>query len=430
MNDIRPPRPRRPLNSARPTQRPIEGAVPVSEPESLRSSQSHPQLDGLPPVQVAPTTSDTPLNAASNLGTPIAQKPAVTKKPFYKRWRLIALISLIFIVVALAAGFAWYKYQLSPVKSSATTTPEIIQIPSGTTPDQIADTLVEKSLIRSPLAFNIYTRLEGVRNKLQAGSYQISASESTPEIVGHLTSGQVEEMTVTFYPGSALNFTSGTDKTPSHRAVLEKLGYSGADIDRAFAATYDHPLLADKPDSADLEGYIYGQTYQVAVGASVEDVLIRTFDEFYDQLESQGALDMVKKSDMNLHEAIILASVIEREVSSGVDDQRRVSQVFNLRLEKGMPLGADATFVYAAKRLGQAPTVDIDSPYNTRKNKGLPPGPIASPGIDAVLAAVNPADGEYLYFVSGDDGRNYFSKTLDEHEANTQKYCVENCSLF
>ena len=95
-----------------------------------------------------------------------------------------------------------------------------------------------------------------------------------------------------------------------------------------------------------------------------------------------------------------------------------------------MPLGADATFVYAAKQAGKQPTVDFDSLYNTRTHKGLPPGPISAPGVHALRAVAAPAQGDYLYFVSGDDGKNHFTRTLAEHEAATRQYCIKNCALF
>jgi UPF0755 protein len=95
-----------------------------------------------------------------------------------------------------------------------------------------------------------------------------------------------------------------------------------------------------------------------------------------------------------------------------------------------MPLGADATFVYAAKKLGTAPSVNLESPYNTRIHAGLPPGPIASPGKSALEAAGNPATGDYLFFVSGDDGTTYFTRTQQEHDQKTREYCHKNCSLF
>ncbi len=111
-------------------------------------------------------------------------------------------------------------------------------------------------------------------------------------------------------------------------------------------------------------------------------------------------------------------------------DQKQVAQIFYKRLGEDIPLGADATFVYAAKKLGVTPSVDLDSPYNTRVHAGLPPGPISTPGLSALQAVAQPAPGDYLYFVSGDDGQTYFARTQEEHEANAAQYCKVNCALF
>lgn len=355
----------------------------------------------------------------------------INKKPFYAKWWFLALVGLV-VALMVGAGVAasWYSNALKPVATSAAVETQQVVVEAGSTPNQIAQRLEGAGVIRSSAAFSLYTRIHDVRGKLQAGSYRLSPAESTPDIVAHLLKGQTDEFTITFYPGSALYINAyDSDQTPSHREVLEKLGYSRSEIEAAFEADYDHPLLADKPAGDSIEGYIYGETYQMPSGASLKDILIRTFDEMYTKIQQADLLEAFERQDMTLHQAVTLASIIEREVHAP-DDQKQVSQIFLKRLSEGMPLGADATFVYAARMDGKTPTVNYDSPYNTRVNRGLPPGPIASPGITALEAVARPASGDYLYFVSGDDGKNYFSKTLEEHESNTRKYCQANCALF
>lgn len=394
MNDIRPPK-----------QRPV-----ATEPQ-----QEQPRLPPLPQVESTGTSSPEQL--------PAPKKTAV--------WRKVLLIVAGVVVAALLAVITWYYYQLQPVAANKSENTRVqITIPAGTGPDAIADLLAEKKLVRSATVFALYTRLHGIDGQLQAGQFSLSPSESTPEIVEHLRAGSADQFPVTFYPGATLNFAaSGSDQTPSHRQVFEDLGYSTEEIDAAFSADYNHPLLQDKPAEASLEGYIYGQTYQIAAGSTVQQVIERTFDEYYKQLIDNELIAGFKSQGLNLYEAITLASIIQREVS-GIEDQRQVAQIFYKRLAENMQLGADATFVYAAKKEEAAPSVDLDSPYNTRRYSGLPPGPIASPGLTALQATANPAPGDFLYFVSGDDGTNYFSKTLEEHEENTRMYCIENCSLF
>ena len=131
---------------------------------------------------------------------------------------------------------------------------------------------------------------------------------------------------------------------------------------------------------------------------------------------------------MTLYQGITFASIVQSEVSNKAD-MPLVSQVFHKRLDEGIVLGSDVTFIYGARKLGVAPTVNLDSPYNTRVRQGLTPTPVSNPGLDALLAGANPSDTDYLYFVAGDDGKTYFSRTNEEHEALTRQHCMQNCIL-
>ena len=288
--------------------------------------------------------------------------------------------------------------------------------------------LEEEGLIRNELAFNLYSRLIHAGARLQAGEYSLSPSESAQEIMDHLLSGSVDQFSITFLPGATLRRLPGetdSNRTDIKSALLDA-GYGEEEIETAFKAKYDHPLLASRPATADLEGYVFGETYTFASSSSVKQILETTFDQYYQVVEENNLIEGYEAQGLTLHEGIILASIIQREVS-GTADQRQVAQVFLDRLEMGMSLGADATFEYGAKKEGVAINPALDSPYNTRKFTGLPPGPISSPGVTALTAVANPAEGDYLYFVSGDDGKNYFAKTNAEHEANVQKYCQKLC---
>lgn len=342
--------------------------------------------------------------------------PRSTKKVIM--WILLGIAAL--IIALLVAATLWYQRQLTPIEPVTSNNRVLIEIVAGSTPQQIGAQLEESGVIRSAFAFDVYTRLTNVRGSLQAGSYRLSPAESTPDIVNHLVEGRVEQFTVTFLPGATL---------AEHRQVLLDVGYSEREVDEAMGQEYDHLLLQDKPTAADLEGYIFGETYTFGSEVGVPDILVHSFDTFYAVIERDSLIAGWAEQGLDMHEGIILASIIQREVS-GEEDSRQVAQIFLKRLADGMSLGADATFVYAAEKAGQTPAVDFDSPYNTRIYSGLPPGPIASPGVDALRAVANPATGDYLYFVSGDDGANYFAHTLEEHEANTRAHCQVNCALF
>lgn len=346
------------------------------------------------------------------------------------RW--IAIGVLLIIAAAIVAAFVWYRGQLSPVDSAAKT-PQRVTISQGTSPRSVATLLESKHLIRSATAFYIYLFQSGKRDDLQAGTYSLSPSQSTQAIADILSEGGVSELSVTFYPGSVLSGKE-SDKS-SVTAQLKKVGFSDQEIKSALAANYAEPVLfAAKPRSSDLEGYVYGDTYKVLASASAKDVIQRSLDEFASVVQQNNLTALYKKQGLTLYEGITLASILQREVSAEPGatqpsaEQRQVAQVFLKRLKDDMTLGSDVTYIYGAEKIGVTPTPTVDTPYNTRIHKGLPPGPISNPSLSALLAVAHPAKTNYLYFLSGDDGKTYFSKTDAEHQANIAAHCQRKCS--
>lgn len=413
MNDILPPkRPSQPV-PPRPSTQP---ATPVKRPAGTRSV---PRLEAV--------EADTPTPP-----TPSATEPEVSSKKWsWRRWLLLGIgIVLALSVIGAMAGYAWYQSALSPVSSDTNAERIRVDVKTGSTPSQIRDLLSEKKLIRDKTAFDIYTRLSGTQNKLQAGSYRLSPAESTPDIVTHLVSGNVDEVTITFYPGATLE--DNTDKAPDKKVdvttILRRAGYAEAEIKAGLSKTYNHPVFATKPASADLEGYVYGETYNFAPSATVEDILIRTFDELYKVIQENNLEAAYRTQGLSLYEGITLASIIQREVPEP-DDQKQVAQVFLKRFREGMVLGSDITAYYGADKIGEQRTVAVNTPYNTRLHAGLPPTPIAAPGLSALLAVASPAEGDYLYFLSGDDDITYFARTNEEHEANIRAHCSIKCAI-
>lgn len=406
MNDIIPPQ--RPQNSSQPPRQPSPQQQPRVEPER-------------PHV--------TPLLEAHEL----PELPAFTEPPKKRRSvkKIIGIIIAVIVgvvIAAVVAGFMWYNAASKPVSGDSSRQP--VTILEGSSPTQIGQLLEEKGIIRSQLAFDIHTRLEGNRNMLQAGTYRLSPSESLGQVVSHLVSGKVDEFTLTFYPGATLTDPTDTpeNKKTDVQTVLRRAGYSDAEITAAFKKQYDHPLLAGKPASADLEGYVYGETYNFSSNASVEQILERTFDEYYEALQKNQLVPAFKKQGLTLYQAITLASIIQREVPNPTD-QKQVAQIFLKRYREDMPLGSDITAYYGADMIGQRRTVAVDTPYNTRIHTGLPPGPIASPGLTALQAVAHPAKGDYVYFLSGDDDVTYYARTSDEHDANIRNHCQIKCAM-
>lgn len=421
MNDIRPPR--------RPTQPPAPRQPPVGlTPAPRQTTKTTTALDH----RISPPEPETLLEAHNEVSpSVVVTTPGVTKPSSRRKWILIVLgVILSLSLIGALAGYLWYQQALSPVSSDPNATKQRVTIESGSTPSQIGDLLVDKQLIRSKQAFDIHTRLTNTLNNLQAGSYRLSPGESTPEIVKHLVSGNVDEFDITFFPGATL--TDTTTKTEAKKVdvttVLKRAGFEEAEITAALNKSYDHPVFATKPAGTDLEGYVYGETYSFATSASVEDVLMRTFDELYTQITENNLEAGFKAQGLTLYEGITMASIIQREVPLP-DDQKQVAQVFLKRYREDMVLGSDITAYYGADKIGVDRTVAVDTPYNTRIHSGLPPTPIAAPGLSALLATAAPADGDYVYFLSGDDDVTYFARTNEEHEANIKNHCAVKCAI-
>ncbi len=349
------------------------------------------------------------------------------KKPAKNR----TIIWVISIVAAILIGFfvvgvIWYNAQLTSVGTDKGQL-KLIKIASGSTPAQIGDELQSQSIIRSSIAFNLYIKMSNNNKNLQAGTYRLSPAETIPQIVNHLVNGSVDQFSITFYPGATLVDNTNATKKYDVTTVLKNAGYSDADITAALKMTYDSPLFANKPASADLEGYIYGETYNFNVGATVQDILTSVFQQYYSVVQKNNLVAGFASHGLNLYEGITLASIVQRE-SGNKTDQPQVAQVFYSRLASGMTLGSDVTYQYIADKTGVARDPNLNSPYNTRRFAGLPPGPIAVPGLTAMQAVANPASGDYLFFLSGDDNITYFAKTEAEHQANVINHCAVKCS--
>lgn len=360
-------------------------------------------------------------------GHPTGLIVSKNKKSNFKK--IIKLfIFLLAILVVILAGFSfWLNDSLRPVDINDDTSIQI-KINSGDTSQKIAELLEDSDVIKSSLAFRIYLRIYNQSGSLQAGNYKFKKTNSTPKIVEDLVKGNVSMVDITFYPGATLidNSDKALDKKQDVTSVLLKAGYSLDEINQALKKEYSNQLFVDKPVSADLEGYIFGETYRFNEGVALDKVFEAVFNEYYKKIVSNNLIDGFNKQGLNLYQGITLASIIQKEANSP-EDQRQVAQVFLTRLNMGMALGSDVTYQYIADKNGWNRDVNLDSPYNTRRYAGLTPGPISSPSLSALIAVANPAEGDYLYFLSDINGKLYFSHTLAEHEYNIIHYCKEAC---
>lgn len=337
----------------------------------------------------------------------------LNKQKHYLRNCILSLVALLVIVSAVAV--MWWNNSNQPVSTADTNTRQF-EVADGATVDEVAEALQRAGFIRSTLAFRIYMRLNG--NIIQAGNHMLSPSYTMSEIADKLVTADTDEVDIQIPPGLTLN---------ELRDVFKKYDYTDAEIEQAFNATYDNPILADRPAGASLEGYIYPDTYRVFAGDSLEVVIDKALDQLQQVANDNNLPALFAARGLSFYQGITLASIVTKEVQK-VPDQQLVAGVFYNRLNAGMPLGSDVTFQYAYKMgLCSTNTPDCESTYNTRIYQGLPPGPIANPSLTALQAVANPADSNYYYFVAGEDGNTYFSETVDQHNQAVADHCGALC---
>jgi len=273
--------------------------------------------------------------------------------------------------------------------------------------------LDEARVIRSPLGFILLTVMRGSARSLKAGEYEFPQGANTVAVLALLEGGRVLQHTVLFREGATLAELARLLDAEHLAAPWELLRVAR---DRAFLRALDI-------DADSVEGYLFPDTYQFVKGMTPEDMLGRMAARMRDQLTPE-IRDRARARDLSVHQMLTLASIIEREAVER-KEMSLISAVFWNRLKRDIPLQADPTVQYALGKNGRALTREdllVESPFNTYRRAGLPPGPIASPGRAAIEAAVNPARVDYLYFVSVDDRRHHFSSSLADHNSAVARY--------
>lgn len=336
-----------------------------------------------------------------------------------RRGRLIVFVLLIILMLIGGGTYAARRYYFDNLKAvSNSQTTVNVTIPKGSSLTQVAEILKDKQLIRNTWAFQQYVRNKGLQDKILAGTYAMKPSQDVPAIVEIITEGMITSKLVTITPGQRIDQIEQT---------LVNAGFSPESVKIALdpAQYADHPALVDKPAEASLEGYIFPESFQKTAESTPQQVITAALDEMQRRLTPERRAAFVRQG-LSAHEAVVLASIVEREVSAGTD-RTQVAQVFLRRLRMPMRLESDATAGYGAILVNQEPTLTFDSDYNTYLYDGLPPGPISNVSEASLQAVAQPATTDWLYFVSGDDGNTYFSKTLQEHEALTRQHCKKLC---
>lgn len=345
-----------------------------------------------------------------------------------KRWviNLWVSLSLLGLMLLVAGGVLFYIWNnLQPTKSGEV---KQITINPGMSANAVADMLEQNGIIKNGFVFSYYLKLKDEGTRFQAGMYELSPGMENDAIIAKLNAGDtVAEETIRFTIPEGFTLLQIAEKLSSEGIVDKAKFLELAEKDQAWG---DAEAVRDIPEEADLhkrlEGYLFPETYEMKKESTEEDIMIRMLTETDRKL---GGLPddwqtVLESSGKTLHDILTIASLVEREVV--VDEERAiVAGVIYNRLAYPMRLQIDATVQYALdapkQRLSLA-DLEIDSPYNTYKIDGLPPGPIASPSLASIQAALYPADTDYLFYVTKKDGSqtHLFAKTFEEHQRNIQ----------
>lgn len=324
------------------------------------------------------------------------------------------LTVILAVMLVMGVIFAALLYQYATTPASASQDGQVVEIKPGMTLKQVAHFLADKELLSEPSTFMLYTYLQGEQNHIQAGEYRFSPSMPPRDILEALTSGMAVLYTVTIPEGYRITDIAGLLEA---KGLVDKPAFIEATRNRELLESLHIP-------SGSLEGYLYPETYKFSKAGGARRIVQTLLDTFKERVLQPERVQQAEAMQFTFHEIITLASLIEKETGLG-KERKLISSVFHNRLAKKMRLQTDPTVIYAMVNFDgniRKKDLSIDSPYNTYKHFGLPPGPIASPGLESIQAALDPEESDFLYFVSRKDGSHQFSTNYKDHVRAVQKY--------
>ena len=331
--------------------------------------------------------------------------------------RLLILLLIALAVLAVPVGTVAWRLR-EPFKAW-TGTEQFVEIPAKAGSKVIGERLADAHIVTDPLTFRVALWLSGQGRRLKAGEYRFDRAMTPDEVIDKLARGDVYVVPITFREGLTV---------AEMAAVWEQRGFgpAAAFLEAAKDASLVHAIDAG---ATSLEGYLFPSTYQLSRHTTASQ-LVRLMVEQFQKAWTPELRQAAAARGLTAHQVVTFASVVEKETGRG-DERPMVAAVYQNRYRIGMPLQCDPTVIYALTLAGKYngnlhhDDLQFDSPYNTYRYPGLPPGPIASPGKASLEAVVAPADVPYLYFVSRNDGSHAFAQTLDEHNRNVQKFQVQ-----
>jgi UPF0755 protein len=321
------------------------------------------------------------------------------------------------LVLGLAAAGMLYMRTSEPFKGYEGAE-QFVVIEPGSGTRAIGQRLIAAGLVRDEVTFRAALWRTGQARSLQAGEFRFDRPMTPAEVIDKIARGEVYSRRITFPEGLTI-------REMARIYEQQKFGKAAAFVEAARDAT---PVRDIDPAASDLEGYLFPETYAVARDTTAATLVSQMVGRFR-QLFTTDMQESAKALGLSTRQAVALASLVEKETAQPAE-RPVVAAVYLNRLKLGMGMQADPTVIYALQRAGRydgnlrRDDLSFDSPYNTYRYPGLPPGPIASPGLESLKAAVAPASVDYLYFVSRNDGSHVFARTLSEHNENVRQFQV------
>ncbi len=369
----------------------------------------------------------------------------MNNQPVKRKGTGCRLFSLIFIeIIVVFGGYSFLQYnnyKSFAAQKTAVIADKVFEVKNGDSVNDVAKRLISEGYIKGSSVFTyptykIYLKLNDVNQaSVHAGNYQIPADSTLQNVFNFLKPEACDTVRVTLLEGQRVEeFAAELQKSFGAKS---KSAFSSSDFIR-IARNYEKPsnvTLGFNPPK-NLEGFLFPDTYEFCSETSTQAVINKLVDNFnskvYLPLKSQ-----FDKNDLNLVDAINLASIVERE-GRQIESKRNIADIFIKRLDQGIALGSDVTTMYGNGYSTKSKTwwvsgveldniIEDDAPYNTRTRTGLPPSPISNPGLDSIKATLDPIKNDYIFFLVGLDNKMYYSKDLRGHNYNVCKYLTMTC---
>ncbi|MEY2354975.1 endolytic transglycosylase MltG [Lysinibacillus capsici] len=345
--------------------------------------------------------------------------------------KIVAIIAIVFVLIIGVVGLLGYNYvkgALKPLDPNATKT-IAVEVPIGSSLSSISTLLEKKGVIKDARVFKYYAKFKN-ESQFQAGNYDLTQAMTFDELIESLKTGKVYRK-----PVFTMTVPEGLTLEQIGKVIEKKTPYTQKEfMDLVTSDTFVQQMMANYPELVteavladniryDLEGYLYPATYSYyeekpSLQAIVEEMIAAMNNVV------KNYSDVLAEKQMSVHQLLTFASLLEEEATAQTD-RETIASVFYNRINEGMPLQTDPTVLYALgdhKDRVLYEDLEVDNAYNTYKNKGLPPGPIAGAGKTSIEASLNPSQTDYFYFLADKEGVNHFSKTYDEHLQKVEKY--------